>query len=140
MRHDNISEKLLAMAAILVVPFAAAAQVVPNTSQEGSAPANTPAAESPSTVTSTIDSSAIGEIVVTAQKRSQSIQKIPVTVAALTGTALTQSGVKDLFQAVTLVPGITFSRAPDDGLALNFRGLGTTARPAGLRAVGRALH
>ncbi len=71
----------------------------------------------------------VGEIVVTALKRSQSAQTIPVSVAALSGATLAQQGVKDLFQAVTLVPGVVFSRAPDDGLALTFRGLGTQARP-----------
>ncbi len=71
----------------------------------------------------------VGEIIVTAQKRSESAQRIPVSVEAVAGETLAREGVKDLFQAVTLVPGVVFSRAPDDGLALTFRGLGTTARP-----------
>ena len=71
----------------------------------------------------------ITEIVVTAQKRSESAQRIPLSVTAISGANLAQQGVKDLFQAVTLVPGVVFSRAPDDGLALTFRGLGTQARP-----------
>ena len=75
------------------------------------------------------DDSAVGEIVVTAQKRSESAQRIPVSVESVGGEALARAGVKDLFQAVTLVPGVVFSRAPDDGLALTFRGLGTAARP-----------
>ena len=75
------------------------------------------------------DESAVGEIVVTAQKRSESAQRIPVSVESIGGATLARAGVKDLFQAVTLVPGVVFSRAPDDGLALTFRGLGTAARP-----------
>lgn len=71
----------------------------------------------------------VGEIVVTAQKRSESVQRIPVSVVAIGGQQLATQGIKDLFQAVTLVPGVVFSRAPDDGLALTFRGLGTQARP-----------
>jgi iron complex outermembrane recepter protein len=71
----------------------------------------------------------VGDIVVTAQKRSESAQRIPVSVGSVGGEALARAGVKDLFQAVTLVPGVVFSRAPDDGLALTFRGLGTAARP-----------
>lgn len=74
-------------------------------------------------------SGGIGEIVVTAQKRSESVQRVPISVEAVGGEELAQQGVKDLFQAVTLVPGVVFSRAPDDGLALTFRGMGTTARP-----------
>lgn len=71
----------------------------------------------------------VGEIIVTAQKRSESAQRIPVSVEAVGGEALERANVKDLFQAVNLVPGVVFSRAPDDGLALTFRGLGTAARP-----------
>ena len=66
---------------------------------------------------------------VTARKRSESVQKVPVSVTAVTGAVMAQKGIKDLFQAVTLIPGVVFSRAPDDGLALTFRGLGTQARP-----------
>ena len=77
----------------------------------------------------TTDETGLGEIIVTAQKRSESAQDIPVSVAAVGGAVLESKGVTDLFQAVNLVPGVVFSRAPDDGLALTFRGLGTTARP-----------
>jgi iron complex outermembrane receptor protein len=69
------------------------------------------------------------EVVVTALKRKESAQSVPATVQAVSGNSLQQQGVEDLFQAVNLVPGVIFSRAPDDGLALTFRGLGTQARP-----------
>jgi iron complex outermembrane receptor protein len=67
-------------------------------------------------------------ITVTAQKRAESIQDIPVSVLVVSQESLAQNGIKDLVQASTLVPGVVFSRAPDDGLALTFRGLGTAAR------------
>lgn len=67
-------------------------------------------------------------IVVTAQKREQSTREVPATVSVLSAEALESAGVKDLFQAASLVPGATFSRAPDDGLQLTIRGLGTPAR------------
>ena len=68
------------------------------------------------------------DIVVTAQKRQQSTKDVPATVAVLGEEQLARAGVKDLFQAAVLVPGTTFSRAPDDGLQLTIRGLGTPAR------------
>jgi iron complex outermembrane receptor protein len=71
---------------------------------------------------------ALQAIVVTAERRSESVQDIPVSVAVLSGDTLAQYAIKDLVQAATLVPGVVFSRAPDDGLALTFRGLGTAAR------------
>ena len=67
-------------------------------------------------------------ITVTAQRRAQSVQDIPVSVAVVSEESLAQNGIKDLLQVATLVPGVIFSRAPDDGLALTFRGLGTAAR------------
>lgn len=75
-----------------------------------------------------IDAFELEEVVVTAQKREQSLQDVPVTVNALDGEALDKFGVDDLFEAANLVPGMVFSRAPDDGLALTLRGLGTPAR------------
>lgn len=74
------------------------------------------------------ENSGLGDIVVTAQKRSESAQRIPVTVQAISGETLERTGTKDLIQAVKAVPGVIFSRAPDDGLALTFRGLGTISR------------
>ena len=68
------------------------------------------------------------EIVVTAQKRAESVQDIPITVNVLAGEALTDFGVDTLFKLAELAPGMVFSRAPDDGLALTLRGLGTPAR------------
>jgi len=68
------------------------------------------------------------DIVITARKRSESAQRVPISVNAIDGGELARQNIKDLFQAVTVVPGAIFSRAPDDGLALTFRGLGTAAR------------
>ncbi|HWS63681.1 MAG TPA: TonB-dependent receptor plug domain-containing protein [Steroidobacteraceae bacterium] len=71
---------------------------------------------------------ALQEIVVTAQKRDQAAQDVPITVTVLTADALVASDSKDLFQLANYVPGMVFSRAPDDGLALSFRGVRTGAR------------
>jgi len=68
------------------------------------------------------------EVVVTAQKRAQSLTDVPITISALSGDNLEEFGVDNLFEAANLVPGMVFSRAPDDGLALTLRGLGTPAR------------
>ena len=68
------------------------------------------------------------EVVVTAQKRAESVQDIPVTVTAISNQTLNDFGVDSLFELADLVPGMVFSRAPDDGLALTLRGLGTPAR------------
>lgn len=67
-------------------------------------------------------------VTVTVQKRTESAQQVPVSVTVADRASMERNGVKDLVQAATLIPGVVFSRAPDDGLALTFRGLGTVAR------------
>ena len=70
------------------------------------------------------------EIVVTAEKRSEFVQKVPISISVLNHDEIAREGVKDLLQAAPLVPGMIFSRAPDDGLGLSFRGLGLISRSA----------
>jgi iron complex outermembrane receptor protein len=70
------------------------------------------------------------DIIVTAEKRAESVQKVPLTISVLSSDTMRSEGVKDLLQAAPLVPGMVFSRAPDDGLGLTFRGLGTISRSA----------
>jgi iron complex outermembrane receptor protein len=63
------------------------------------------------------------EIVVTAQKRDQREQDVPITMSVLTGNMLLASDTRDLLQAANYVPGMVFSRAPDDGrIELSRRG------------------
>lgn len=87
-----------------------------------------PPAETQTSTAVTADQQPAGDIVVTATKRATSTREVPATVAVLSSETLQRAGVKDLFQAVALIPGTTFSRAPDDGLQLTIRGLGTPAR------------
>ncbi len=67
-------------------------------------------------------------MLVTARKREENVQRVPMTIGVVKGAALEQRGGDTLFSAAPLVSGMVFSRAPDDGLALSFRGLGTPAR------------
>ena len=66
-------------------------------------------------------------IVVTAQRREQSIQEIPFTVNAVDADALANAGVTDVFSLQTQVPGLDIRTVnpPSAGGAFNIRGLGT---------------
>jgi iron complex outermembrane receptor protein len=46
------------------------------------------------------------EVVVTAQKRAQSSQEVPIAIAALTGEAMEQSGVNNIFDVAQRVPSL----------------------------------
>jgi iron complex outermembrane receptor protein len=51
--------------------------------------------------------SVVETVVVTAQKRSQNLQKVPMSVTALTGTTLQQSGATDMHSVSNLVPSLS---------------------------------
>jgi iron complex outermembrane receptor protein len=81
-----------------------------------------------STLADTTESAGLEEIVVTAQKRAEPTQKVPITIEAVTAEALTEARVDNLSTAQKLTPGVVFLRGPDEGVQLTFRGLGTPAR------------
>jgi iron complex outermembrane receptor protein len=74
------------------------------------------------------DGDQLEEITVTAQKRAESSQDVPMTINTVSADAMSRNNVRNLFQIADYVPGMVFSRAPDDGMALTFRGLGSPAR------------
>ena len=67
-----------------------------------------------------------GEIVVTAQKRSENIQRVPVAVSVLSGEALSQTSRPSIETAAQMVPSLNFLKS---GTTLNqtifLRGVGT---------------
>ena len=78
------------------------------------------------------EAGAPADIVVTAERRAESSQRVPISISVLPSSELAAERVKDLLQAAPLVPGMIFSRAPDDGLGITFRGLGTISRSSEL--------
>ena len=59
-------------------------------------------------------SGAVQEVVVTAQRREQSILKVPVAVTAVTGPALAAKGVTNSAQLATVVPNLQVNSAYGD--------------------------
>jgi iron complex outermembrane recepter protein len=86
------------------------------------APGNEPSGSSESTM--------VEEIVVTAQKRSQNLQDVPVSINAISGTTLAQAGVDNTQQLSVVVPGLELS-ANGSQLEPHLRGIGTTASGPG---------
>ena len=66
-----------------------------------------------------------GEIVVTAQKRSQGINDVPIAISAFTGVKLADSGVKSLETLSDVTPGLTVSNTAATGVPIyTIRGIG----------------
>ena len=60
--------------------------------------------------------SAVQEVVVTAQRRSESIEKVPLTVQALTGETLSKQNITTLDDLLKYTPNVTFaSNGPGTG-------------------------
>ncbi|CAN5392756.1 TonB-dependent receptor [soil metagenome] len=76
------------------------------------------------------DGSRIADIVVTAQKRSENLQDVPISITAITGDAITASGVNTVEGISAAVPGITLTRQSAATL-IYIRGIGTTGGQSG---------
>ncbi len=54
------------------------------------------------------EANTLQEVVVTAQRRSENLQKVPITVNAVTGAKLAAGGVANTQDLASVVPGLTF--------------------------------
>jgi iron complex outermembrane receptor protein len=57
------------------------------------------------------DAPTVGEILVTAQRRSESLQQVPISITALSGQTLDKAGIEDTEQLSTLTPGLLVQRS-----------------------------
>ena len=66
------------------------------------------------------------EIVVTAQKREENLQKVSISVDAITGEGLQRAGINDVSRLEQLVPGLVFAKSGNDA-KLALRGANSNA-------------
>ena len=78
----------------------------------------------------------IEEIIVTATKRAESIQEVPIAVSAYTGEDLAGRGVEDLYGLQEISPSVAVynSNSTTNGGTVRIRGVGTTGNNPGLEA------
>ncbi len=90
-------------------------------------------ADAPQTTGAEADARDSNVIIVTAQKREQSLQEVPLSITALTGDALADQGIRTLPDLETAVPGLitTSSQRPSSGSTVVIRGIGTTSIDGG---------
>lgn len=65
----------------------------------------------------------IGDIIVTAQRREQSLQDVPVAISVISGEGLTKSNFTAISDVQFLSPGVNYN--PNFGGGFNVRGVGT---------------
>uniref|UniRef100_UPI00258CE096 TonB-dependent receptor plug domain-containing protein n=1 Tax=uncultured Sphingomonas sp. TaxID=158754 RepID=UPI00258CE096 len=105
-------------ASALIAASPAAAQVASPDPAAGTGSATTPAEA---------EDAPVGDIIVTAQKRSERLQDVPVAITVVSGDALAARGAVNIEGAQYLVPTLNFRKS---GTAINqslfLRGVGTS--------------
>jgi iron complex outermembrane receptor protein len=79
---------------------------------------------------SSMASAAVEEVIVTAQKRDENIQTVPLAISAITDQALLSSGVNTTADIPMAVPGITVT-TQSTAVMFYIRGIGTVGGQAG---------
>lgn len=107
MSHRILTSRI-AIAVALIAPNTAWAQDVAATTAD----------------TQVEDESSVQDIVVTAQRREERLQDVPISVTAVTGDSLARSGVTDTRQLTQSIPSVVFSRV-NSSFQPYIRGVGT---------------
>lgn len=110
----------VAAAGLLAAPWSASAQDAVAQSVKSSAPAATPDDRN----------FGVGDIVVTAQRRSENLQDVPIAVSAVSAGTLRSVGVTGLSNINVAVPSLSVQSA-NGYLALHIRGIGSIANGPG---------
>lgn len=76
-------------------------------------------------------SAPVDEIIVTAQRRAQSLQRVPVTVQAFTGEMIQARGLEQIGDIATVTPGLNIAQSSSGALQPYLRGVGTGANAVG---------
>lgn len=92
--------------------------------------AQTPETSDPAGRTNTPASAQLEDIVVTAQRRAERLQEVPISVTALTADALASSGVGGTSGLPQIAPSVNLGRSGPSGLFF-IRGVGTTNAAGG---------
>ncbi len=77
----------------------------------------------------------LSEVVITAQKRSENLQDVPIAVIALSGQQLQDAGVTDIKNMQALTPGLTVTSTTSENVTTaRIRGIGTVGDNVGLES------
>lgn len=124
-----ITAKLRVMTALSssLVLFAAAQAAAQETDDEGLETAG----QSPAATSSAVSSpdTEAGEIIVTARRREETLQDVPVVITAFTGEDLDRYGISSLNDVAVMTPGLVIANTHNNvGGSMTIRGIGATTQ------------
>src|SRR6202034_4584440 len=77
----------------------------------------------------------LSEIIVTAQKRSENLQDVPISVIAVSAQQIKDAGITDIRSLTILTPGLTVTSEGDENITTaRIRGIGTVGDNPGLES------
>jgi outer membrane receptor protein involved in Fe transport len=119
-----LGASVLAMAA--AAPAAAQTVPVPEEEQTGdiSTGAGADADQTGDAASGTTDSADEGDIIVTAQRRAESLQSVPISVSAFTGEALERQQIENASDLQQSLPNVTYTKTNFTSSSFTIRGIG----------------
>lgn len=101
------------------------------TSQPASGTAQTGSAVTSGNLTEPAEARGLADIVVTAQRRAESSQNVPIAITALSAASLTSAGINDVQSLQIATPSLSYAQAAGYSLP-RIRGVGTGANGPGV--------
>src|SRR3974390_845304 len=80
----------------------------------------------------TAEGPTLQEVVVTAQRREESLSKVPISVTALTQADIDQRGIKDFLDVARFTPGVSIDNSATNAISIRCLLLSGGAGPAGI--------
>ena len=118
----QVRSRYLVAASMMALSGASAkAQVAPPTQSQASS--GTPDTQ-PASSSSSESANSIAEIIVTANKRSESIDRVPLAIAAVAGDTLRKEGVSSVQDLSRIIPALNVSQATFGTDVYTIRGVG----------------
>lgn len=111
-QNSSVSRRAIALAAVL---WAGAAQA----QTAADAPPEAASADAPAGAQGGV----LGEIVVTATKRGESLQKVPISVSAFTGDQIRNLGIRETTQITQQIPALHFNAWSPNLTIFSLRGI-----------------
>ncbi|MFW2830422.1 TonB-dependent receptor [Sphingomonas sp. ID0503] len=118
------SVKYMTKASIIALMAGVAGGASAQTASTGASTSSTTSAADPTTPSAEVSQRSIEEIVVTANKREQSVNNVGLTIQAASGLELAQRGIGGVADLAKLVPGFTFTQSLYSTPVFTLRGIG----------------
>ena len=100
----------------------------------GAANAQTPEAgkQQPNEAQDAASGPQLSDIIVTAQKRAENLQNVPIAVSVVQASALEASGVREVTELAQVTPGLVMNQAGSNAVLPRIRGVGQVGQNIGL--------